>query len=234
MKIKNRIWSCSILVIGLMSVLLNGCNKADTVPTDKSQADVIDKDGNIYKTVTIGTQVWMAENLKTTKYDNGDQILTTSSDISGESLPKYQWTFGDDVNNADIYGRLYTWYAATDIRNVCPTGWHVPADGEWETLKSYLGGDSIAGGKLKEKGITHWQTPNIGATNEVGFDVRPGGYRNFSGSFVSLQLSSYIWSSTQNPTPEWSWGQRMGYNDGILLRGGYYKQAGASVRCIKN
>ena len=234
MKQKNRFWSCSLLVIGLMSISIYGCKKADSVPADKALVNVADKDGNVYKTVTIGTQVWMAENLRTTKYENGDPIGTTTSDITGESAPKYQWAFEDDISVADVYGRLYTWFAATDARNVCPTGWHVPSDGEWETLKLYLGGDSIAGGKLKETGTSHWQTPNTGATNEVGFAVLPAGYRSFTGAFVSLQISSYIWSSTPNPTPEWSWGQRVGYNDGILLRGGYYKQAGASIRCIRN
>jgi uncharacterized protein (TIGR02145 family) len=234
MKLRNRNWSYSVLAIALALILIQGCKKTDTLPAEKSLTTVTDIDGNVYKTVIIGAQVWMAENLKTTKYGNGDQIVTTTSDISGESSPKYQWAFGDDVNNADTYGRLYTWFAATDVRSVCPTGWHVPTDIEWETLKLYLGGDSIAGGKLKETGTTHWQTPNSGATNEVKFNVLPAGYRNYTGSFVSLQLSSYIWSSSQNPTPEWSWGQRIGYNDGILLRGGYYKQSGASVRCIQN
>jgi len=234
MKIKNRIWTRSLTVMGIILILTYGCEKADETPTEKSVAQVTDKDGNVYKTVTIGSQVWLAENLKTTRYDNGDQIATTSMDITGENTPKYQWAFGDDETIASVYGRLYTWHAATDSRNICPTGWHVPTDQEWEVLKSYLGGDSIAGSKLKEAGTSHWQTPNSGTTNEVGFTALPGGYRNYLGSFVSLQVSSYLWSSSPNPNPGWSWGQRMYYNDATLLRGGYYKQAGASVRCLRD
>jgi uncharacterized protein (TIGR02145 family) len=234
MKLKIRIWSFSILAIGTVFMLSYGCKKADVIPTDKSKTGIVDKDDNVYTAVTIGTQVWMAENLKTTKYNNGDPIETTTLDISGESAPKYQWAYENSDSYAVTYGRLYTWYAATDSRNICPTGWHVPTDHEWELLKTYLGGDSIAGGKLKETGTVHWQMPNSGTTNEVGFTALPGGYRSFIGSFVSLQVSTYLWSSSPNPTPEWSWGQRMYYKDGILLRGGYYKQAGASVRCVKD
>jgi uncharacterized protein (TIGR02145 family) len=234
MKLKNRIWSCSMLVIGMVLIFSYGCTKADVMPADNTKTDLVDKDGNVYTAVTIGTQVWMAENLKTTKYNNGDPIETTTLDISNEIAPKYQWAYENNESYAGTYGRLYTWYTATESRNICPTGWHVPTDGEWETLKLYLGGDSIAGAKLKEAGTAHWQTPNNGTTNEVGFTALPSGYRNYLGSFVSIQVSSYLWSSSPNPTPEWSWGQRMYYNDAILLRGGYYKQSGASVRCLKD
>ena len=234
MKLKIRILSFSMLAVGIMLLLASGCTKADVKPTIKPQTDIVDQDGNVYTAVTIGTQVWMAENLRTTKYNNGDPIETTSLDISGESAPKYQWVYENNESYASTYGRLYTWPAATDSRTVCPTGWHVPTDKEWETLKLYLGGDSIAGAKLKETGTTHWQTPNSGTTNEMGFTALPGGYRSNLGSFVSLQVSTYLWSSSPNPTPEWSWGQRMYYNDGILLRGGYFKQAGASIRCMKD
>ena len=104
---------------------------------------VTDIDGNVYQTVTIGTQVWMKENLKVTKYCNGDVIGTTtpaSLDISGEDTPKYQWAPNGDESNVAVYGRLYTWHAVTDSRNVCPTGWHLPDDAEWATLTTFLGG----------------------------------------------------------------------------------------------
>ena len=205
--------------------------------TNHESGTLTDNDGHTYNTVKIGSDWWMAEDLKTTKYSNGNLIGTTTlptTDISAEATPSYQWPVDGNEGNVATYGRLYTWFTVTDGRNVCPTGWHVPADGEWETLKTNIGGDLVAGGKLKEAGTTHWQTPNTGATNETGFTALPGGYRNLNGAFVSLQISSYYWSSTQNPTPAWGWGQHMYYNDGVLLRGGYEKKDGVAVRCLMN
>jgi len=129
-----------------------------------------DGDGNNYSVVQIGTQLWIAENLKTTKYRNGELIETTipeTLDISGLAAPKYQWVGGD--GNDVSYGRIYTWYAATDNRNISPTGWHVATDAEWTSLITYLDGEDAAGGKLKETGTTHWKSPNKGAGNESGF-----------------------------------------------------------------
>jgi uncharacterized protein (TIGR02145 family) len=147
MRQKHRIRLFYFLVTGLLLIFNYGCKKAvDKVSTNQ----LTDKDGNIYNSVTIGTQMWITENLKTTKYSNGDAIPTTTLDISLESTPKYQWAYGDDSTNIATYGRLYTWYAVIDSRNICPTGWHVPTDAEWETLKTNLGGDTIAGGKLKQ------------------------------------------------------------------------------------
>jgi uncharacterized protein (TIGR02145 family) len=230
---KKRIWLFYFLLTGLLLIFNNSCKKANDSPVEKLSADkVIDKDGNIYKTVTIGTQVWMAENLKTTKYSNGDAIPTTTLDISSESAPAYQWAYGDDSANIATYGRLYTWYTVIDSRNICPTGWHVPSDIEWETLKSNLGNDTIAGGKLKESGTTHWQTPNIGANNETGFTALPGGYRSVNGGFVSINQSCWLWSASDNSPL--GWGQCLHNNDIIFLRWGFNKPAGVSVRCIKN
>lgn len=195
-----------------------------------------DADKNNYPVVEIGAQVWMAENLKTTRYSNGDLILTTTpatKDISDETTPKYQWAYDGNESNVATYGRLYTGYAVTDSRNVCPKGWHIPTDIELETLKSYLGVESNAGEKLKETGTTHWQSPNSGATNETGFSAIPGGGRNYS-SFYSLHVSCYYLSSTQNPyNLDWVWGQGMYYNSSVLLRGGLMKPFGHSARCLK-
>jgi len=161
---------------------------------------VRDIDGNFYKTIKIGTQVWMAENLKTTKYRNGDSIGTThpaTFDISGENTPKYHWAYDGNERNVENYGRLYTWYAVTDSRNVCPTGLHIPTEEEWTTLTSYLGGESVAGGKLRETGTIHWKNPNTGATNESGFGARPGGYRYGNGTFFDIGGTGNWWSSTE-------------------------------------
>ncbi|MGD0756749.1 MAG: fibrobacter succinogenes major paralogous domain-containing protein [Bacteroidales bacterium] len=231
MKKKNRIWISILTVIGFVLILQNSCKKAD----ETSNA-VADKDGNVYKTVTIGTQVWMAENLKTTKYLNGDLIGTTTPatlDISSDSTPKYQWAYGGDQNNVATYGLLYTWYAVTDSRNICPTGWHVPTDVDWSTLTTYLGGDSIAGRKLKETGTTHWASPNTGATNETGFTSLPGGYRGYLGGFYYIGYAGYWWSVTEYDADN-AWYRGMYYNgiyDHVLSNS---KKAGFSVRCLKN
>jgi uncharacterized protein (TIGR02145 family) len=197
-----------------------------------------DADGNNYTSVTIGGQTWLLENLKTTRYNNGELIGTTvpmTLDITTETSPKYQWPAGGSESYVNTYGRFYTYYAITDPRGVCPSGWHIPTDPEWENMKTFLGGDIVAGGKIKETGTTHWQTPNTGATNETGFTALPAGYRAIYGSFVSLTITGYFWSSTLNPfNVDWAWGQGLHYDDAVLLRGGYFKNDGASVRCLKN
>lgn len=156
-----------------------------------------DFDGNYYKIVTIGNQVWFAENLKTTHYMNGDEILTTSpyiKDISGESAPLYQWSSKLEDKNVPLYGRNYTWYVVVDNRKICPTGWHVPTDYDWQVLIANLGGSSIAGGKLKEAGTNHWRAPNLGATNESGFTAIPAEIRYFNGNVFS---GTGFWSITE-------------------------------------
>jgi uncharacterized protein (TIGR02145 family) len=218
-----------IVELLLLVFLIRSCKK----DVDNTIKDI---DGNVYTSVTIGTQVWMVENLKTTKYSNGDLIGTTAPDtldISLESTPKYQWAFDGNESNANTYGRLYTWYAVTDSRNVCPTGWHVPADAEWTTLTTYLGGEDVAGGKLKETGTIHWITPNEGATNQSGFTALPGGYHNYSGSFSLVGVYVFWWSSTESyPTNAWS--RNIDYRGSIVDRNSYNKGSGFSVRCLKD
>jgi uncharacterized protein (TIGR02145 family) len=167
---------------------------------------VTDIEGNVYKTIQIGSQTWMAENLRTTRYNNGDLIGTTSPDtldISGETEPKYQWAYDGAECSVDIFGRLYTWYAITDTRGVCPIGWHVPAIEEWVTLyyPYRVGSGEIAGAELMEAGTTHWNRSDITGTNETGFTALPGGFRIFGGTFMNNNQSvnyynSYYWSST--------------------------------------
>jgi uncharacterized protein (TIGR02145 family) len=180
----------------------------------------------------------MAQNLKTTSFSNGDAIPTTTADITAATNPIYQWAYGDDNNNIPTYGRLYTWYVASDARNVCPTGWHVPTDGQLESLKTFLGGEEIAGGKLKETGTSHWNSPNTGATNETGFTAVPGGYRLPAGGFVSMGISFYIWSSTPGLVDlvlgQLIWGQGLREINASMLRGGYIPTDGVSIRCLKN
>lgn len=229
MKKKNSRWCSAFVIVGLI-ILINNCKK------DQESADIIDGDGNSYTSVTIGTQTWMVENLKTTKYLNGDLIGTTNPatlNISGESTPKYQWASYGNEGNVPVYGRLYTWYAVTDSRAVCPKGWHVPSDSEWTTLSTYLGGENVAAGKLKEQGTTHWTTPNTGATNEYGFTAIPAGDRDPSSGFWAFGTSSLWWSATEYDAIS-VYCRALNSNSSSVenFHGG--KKSGFAVRCLKN
>jgi len=195
-----------------------------------------DQDGNTCKTIQIGTQVWMAENLKVTTYRNGDLIGTTDPatfNIAGEINPKYQWPGMNDESKVATYGRLYTWYAVTDSRNLTPAGWHVPSYNEWKTLLDFLSGESTAGGKLKETSTTHWVRPNTGATNESGFTALPGGSREPSGTICTNGQNGNWWTTTESVSSK-AW---HAYTDGVapqLLLLGSFKSVGYSVRCVKD
>lgn len=193
----------------------------------------IDYDNNSYTIVQIDDQWWMAENLKTTKYITGDDIpeVTGQSNWMGLSTGVYCY-FGNDPDNALLYGCLYNWYAAIDIRNPCPANWHVPSDAEWIVLTSFLGGEPIAGGKMKETGIVYWFSPNTGATNESGFTVIAGGRRSF-GNFDSMGYGGSFWTTT-GIDPVLAWGREIFYYNTVANRHGTDKKDGLSVRCVKN
>src|ERR1035437_9826192 len=196
---------------------------------------VNDIDGNIYDVVRIGSQIFMAENLKTTKYDNGDLIGTTTPatlDISGETTPKYQWAYAGDESNVATYGRLYTWYAATDSRSVCPTGWHVPSNEEWVMLQNTFGGSIVAGSKMKEAGFSHWIYPNEGADNSSGFNALPGGLRY--GTFNFITMRSNYWSSHNYSTLNADYYELSYEYTNFLWGGDVPKTWGMSIRCLKD
>jgi uncharacterized protein (TIGR02145 family) len=199
-----------------------------------------DVDGNYYNTVKIGEQIWMAENLKTTRYNDGTDIpLVTDNTIwTHISTPAYCWYNNDVGSYKGTYGALYNWYAVSTTtnggKNVCPSGWHVPSDAEWTTLTDYLGGVSVAGGKLKETGTTHWYSPNTGATNETGFTALPGGIRdNASGGFYSVTYMGKWWSCTENSLA-YAWGRGTSYSSVSVSLGANDKPYGFSVRCVKD
>ena len=166
---------------------LVSCSKKDdpfNQVNNQNAATVTDIDGNVYHTVTIGTQTWMVENLKTTRYRNGEAIPNITDNASWAALITCAYCDYNNIpSNSITYGKLYNWYAVNDSRNIAPMGWHVSTDAEWTTLTTFLGGTSIAGGKLKENGTIHWNSPNVGATNETGFSALPGGYRLNSGFY---------------------------------------------------
>lgn len=200
-------------------------------------AKITDSESNSYQTVIIGSQTWMAENLNTTHYTNGDLISSTNPatfNITSENSPKYQWSYSGDGNNSTTYGKLYTWYAVTDTRKVCPTGWHIPTDAEWTTLVTTLGGYQIAAARLKEHGTVHWLSPyNTDATNESCFTALPGGYRDVSGTFYLLQNDAYLWSATESEAAK-AWGRTLNTSSSAVVRQGVNKGWGLSVRCIKD
>ena len=197
---------------------------------------VKDIDGNVYKTVTIGEQVWMKENLKTTKYNNGTEIpLVTDANVwKALTTPAYCWYANDEATNKNVYGALYNWYTAnTGI--LCPTGWHLPWDGQWALLTYNLGGESIAGRKLKETGTTHWEI-NTGATNESGFSALHGGYRDYEYDFTRFHFYGsccFWWSSTEHSISD-AYSQNLYFNSDFIKRDIYNKKNGFSIRCVKD
>ncbi|MCK5149268.1 Ig-like domain-containing protein [bacterium] len=208
---------------------------------------VTDIDGNVYRTVKIGNQWWMAENLKVTHYRNGHEIPTVTDDTNWLNLRiSACCAYNNDERYVTTYGRLYNWYAVDDSRNIAPEGWHVPTDEDWKELEIHLGmsqsdADSlkwrgtIVGGKLKEMGITHWHTPNEGATNESGFSALPGGYRlGYSGSFHDLGGRAIFWTSTEHSN-NYTWRRCLEYDNSGIYRGyNGYKRSGYSVRLIRD
>jgi uncharacterized protein (TIGR02145 family) len=213
-----------------------GYGKPVSFTTQRGSGTVIDFDGNVYDTVAIGTQVWLVQNLKVTHYRNGDPIDNRTDNtqwcnfISGSYCD-----YANDVNYVPVYGRLYNWYAVNDSRNIAPLGWHVASDGEWATLISFMGGENVAGGKLKETGTTHWTSPNKDATNEVGFTALPAGTRFGEygipgyGTFTKICQTSEWWTSNEQCT----WG--MSYDGADVLHSTDSRWTdGFSVRCIKD
>ncbi len=192
---------------------------------------VVDADGNVYVTITIGDQVWMAENLKTTKYNDNTSIPYLSI---YPSEPYYAW-YGNNIEFKDSYGALYN-QAAVATGKLCPVGWHVPEYSEWVDLVNFLGGSNEAGGKLKEKGTQYWNNPNTGATNETRFSARGSGrflpYQPVNQQFTELMESFYAWSSTEFND---DYGViHLHYSSGMVYLQAHIKPYGLSVRCIKD
>ena len=176
------------------------------------------RDGKLYKTVTIGNQTWFAENLAYKPRDG------------------HYMAYDNDTNNLATYGYLYDWETA---KKVCPSGWHLPTDAEWSTLTDYLGGGNIAGGKLKETGTSHWDSPNVGATNETGFTALPGGNRQIFGQFQYIGTVGRWWSSSSYKEGSQeqigdAWFREMAASDGKIGRNFSTEVAGFSVRCIRD
>jgi len=185
-------------------------------------------------TVSICNQEWMTKNLDVSVYRNGDSIPQVTDSIEWVNLTTGAWCYyNNDPANGAIYGKLYNWYAVNDPRGLAPAGYHVSTDSEWTSLVACLGGDSSAGGKLKEAGIMHWLSPNVGATNSSGLTCLPAGCRDFDGSFNYTSSYGIWWSSTEADTTH-SWARDLYYNDAVILKFNDLKLLGFSVRCLKD
>lgn len=190
--------------------------------------------------VRIGTQVWMTKNLNVSRYRNGDLIPQVIDPAVWDGLTTGAWCYYENnTANGKIYGKLYNWYAVIDPRGLSPIGWHVPSDAEWTTLTNFLGGQSVAGGKMKATGTIQsntglWGSPNVGAINSCGFTGLPGGDRIASGGFfLNIGNAGFWWSSSEFNTTI-SWSRVLGYNSNAITRDFDTKKVGLSVRCIKD
>jgi uncharacterized protein (TIGR02145 family) len=214
-------------------LLLEACKeKKDPGSSANTLTDI---DDNVYHTVTIGTQVWMKENLKVTKYRNGDDISNVNDSVQWANLNIGAWCYyNNDTSKNAAYGKLYNGYAIADSRNLCPAGWHIPTDAEWTILTDYLGGEPVAGGKMKEAGTSHWLSPNTGADNSSGFTALPGGCRSGFGNFWGPFGYYGYWCATDNDGTYHSFGQSLDWHSSSM--GGYsdFMRSGYSVRCVRD
>ena len=191
----------------------------------------------IAQQIKIGSQTWATKNLDVSSFRNGDAIpeaKTTSEWTAAGDADKPAWCYyNNDTANGAKYGKLYNWHAVNDARGLAPKGWHVPTDVEWTTLETYLGGSSVAGGKMKVTGTTTWRTPNTAAANSSGFTGLPGGYRDYNGPFYSVAYYGYWWSSTEYITTV-AWSRYLYYNNGYFYRNFNNKHYGLSVRGLRD
>jgi uncharacterized protein (TIGR02145 family) len=197
---------------------------------------ITDVDGNVYKTITIGTQTWMAENLRTTRYRDGDTLPEVRDDTKWFNTAISAYCNYNNTSNSDsiaIFGRLYNWYAVNDSHNLAPSGWHVASDAEWTTLTDYLGGLGFVSGKLKETGTAHWHSPNEAATNESGFTALPGGVRFTNGTFDGIGYDGLWWCSTKDNI-YWAWLRFIYYKYSSVSRDIGGMNDGYSVRCVRD
>jgi uncharacterized protein (TIGR02145 family) len=189
------------------------------------------------KTVKIGNQVWMAENLNVSVFRNGDAIPEAKTveewNKAGQERKPAWCYYENDPANGEKYGKLYNWYAVNDSRQLAPEGWHVASDAEWQALVDYYGGQEVAAGKMKETGTEYWNSPNTGATNEHGFSALPGGHRDSKGHFFNIRHYATFWSST-NCSKVSAWKRHLSRGDVKVYIDCFNMVAGYSVRCIRD
>jgi uncharacterized protein (TIGR02145 family) len=201
--------------------------------SSEKNTTVTDIDGNSYNLVEIDTQLWISKNLNISKYRNGDEIPQVQDAAEWAVLTTGAWCYYENKEeNGITYGKLYNWFAVNDPRGLAPEGFHIPSDEEWNCLTEYLGGENVAGGKMKEKGKVHWAEPNKKANNTTGFTGLPGGYCNYEGTFWCLGEIGRWWSSSDDETEGMS--ISLNSDNGIALVYYFDKTSGFSVRCLKD
>ena len=217
------------LIYGVFLFLLYACEKGEDSP-----GPVSDIDGNIYETVAIGNQVWMAENLRTTRLNDGTEIklISKSQEWNSTGEPAFSWYNNDSSLFKVPYGALYNGFAATN-ENICPAGWHMPDSEEWTVLIEFLGGTETAGGKLKEEGLTQWHSPNTGADNSSSFSALPAGMRYFEGTFSSLSYFTAFWSVSEAGNAS-HYFVSLSYLDSRATLSSKSKKQGFSIRCVRD
>jgi uncharacterized protein (TIGR02145 family) len=223
-----------------------GIDAGDITVCENLYGSVADIDGNVYNTIIIGSQEWMIENLKTTRYTNGSEIPNITNGNQWTQLNNGAWChYENNAAYGEIYGNLYNWFTVVDSRGLCPTGWHVPFDTEWKQLELELGmplsevsqvdyrGDSLnIGGQMKT--IELWQLPNIGATNSSGFSGLPGGGRQFGSQFLYINTLGLWWSASESSNNT-SWGRYLdNENAGIYRHYAFFQTEGKSIRCVRD
>lgn len=212
-----------------------GDNLVDYLNPSLTYGEVMDIEGNKYATIQIGSQRWMAENLRTSKFCNGETITNITESNQWDDLTTEAWVHYNNQSENEIpYGKLYNWYAVSDPRNICPCGWHVPSDEDWSILTDYLGGESVSGGKMKATGTKYWAEPNKDATNESGFSGLPGGNRSFDGVFLGMGLAGGWWSSTPGEIAGSAAFRSLDHDHGNVHKTFLAKYRGFSVRCIQD
>jgi uncharacterized protein (TIGR02145 family) len=227
--------------IMLLVLLLMACNKnnsnANANITQSNAANNLLSDINItgeMSVAKIGSQRWMSSNLNVSRYRNGDRIPQVTNPAKWAALTTGAWCWhNNDSLAGTVYGKIYNWYAVNDPRGLAPAGWHIPTDAEWTTLINTLGGNLVAGGKMKETGLAHWSAPNTNATNSSGFTGLPGGNRYNNGQFLYFRIYGWGWSANTDSSglPLY---YRLNYNDGTVFRGAADKRDGFSIRCVKD
>jgi len=196
---------------------------------------IVDIDGNDYDFVKIGNQYWMADNLRVSRYKNGDPItiIESISDWSNLLTGARCWYYNDSITYEYPYGNLYNWYAAKDPRGICPAGWHVPTDTEWTILTNHLGGEPVAGAKLKSNGQEYWNAPNTSATDERDFSALPAGYRDNTSSFLGVRNDALFWSSSYYDSND-AWSRSPYISSAQMYRYFRSKKFGFSIRCLRD
>lgn len=233
MRKKNTDLLYSSLFVLILILVLQSCKKEEEFNVPFTQ--VVDADSNVYNVVIIGNQAWLKENLRTTRYNDNTAIPEISDAVVWANLSTPgRCTYNNTINQDTIveYGRFYNWYAVNSGK-LCPKGWHVPSYDEWSALINNLGGENIAGGKLKEMGLEHWVSPNTDADNSSGFNAIPGGVRLSNGNFFDIGYSSNWWSSTKYVFDEELINIVYLHNlYGSVSRGVVDKKYGLCVRCL--